>query len=148
MAIKRSGYSVGVMGEEFKRFLKAIEVEERSAIALGETSGPLLDLYETADSIVVEADIPGMDPDDVDVTLLRGLLTIEGVKREKLEEQGKVNYLCMERSFEAFRRVVKLSVPINPKGAAAVYSRGVLTLTFPKVNEKRGEIIKIKVEKK
>ena len=147
MAVKRSGYSVGVVGEELRRFLKAIEVEERSSVSLGETSVPPLDLYETADSIVVEADIPGMDPEDVEVTLLHGVLVIEGMKREAAEG-GKVNYLCMERSFEAFKRVVRLSVPINPKAASAVYCRGVLTLSFPKVKDKRGELIRIKVEKK
>jgi HSP20 family protein len=148
VAIKRSGFSIGVIGEEFKRFLKAMEVEERSSISLGETSGPLLDLYETADSIVVEADVPGMAAEDVEVSYLRGILAIEGVKRERIEENEKVNYLCMERSFESFRRVLKLTVPISPKDASAVYSRGVLTLTFPKIKEKRGEIIKIKVVKK
>jgi HSP20 family protein len=148
VGIKRSGFSIGVMGEEFKRFLKAMEVEERSSISLGETSGPLLDLYETADSVVVEADVPGITTEDVEVSFLHGVLTVEGVRRERLDEDEKVNYLCMERSFESFRRVLKLTVPVSPKDAKAVYSRGVLTLTFPKIKEKRGEVVKIKVEKK
>ncbi|MGA2193182.1 MAG: Hsp20/alpha crystallin family protein [Nitrospirota bacterium] len=147
MAIKKGGISVNLMGEELKRFLKILEEEERSTINLGETTGPLLDLYETAENIVVEADIPGVDLNDLEVCILHGLLTIEGVKKEKIEAAEKINYLCMERSFESFKRVIKIMVPINPKQARAVYSRGVLTITFPKVKEKRGEAIKIKVEK-
>lgn len=136
------------MGEEFKRFLKAMEAEERGSMVLGETGGPLLDLYETAEHIVVEADLPGIDIDDVDVGILNGVLTIEGVKRERIEEEEKINYLCMERSFENFKRTIKITVPFNPKAAKACYQRGVLTVVFPKVREKRGELIKIEVEKK
>jgi len=145
LAIKKGSVSVGLVGEELKKFLKAVEEEEQSSISLGETTGPLLDLYETADDIVVEVDLPGMDPAEVEVCFLHGLLTIEGVKKEKVEEDEKVNYLCMERSFETFRRVIKIAVPINPRGAGAVYSMGVLTVTFPKVKEKRGEAIKIPI---
>lgn len=148
MAIKRSAISASFMGEEFKRFLKAMEAEERGDMALGETGGPLLDLYETADDIVIEADLPGIELDDVGVSILNGVLTVEGMKRERLNEQEKVNYLCMERSFENFKRTVKITVPFNPKAAKACYQKGVLTVVFPKVKEKRGELIKIDVEKK
>ncbi|MBI5696317.1 MAG: Hsp20/alpha crystallin family protein [Nitrospirae bacterium] len=148
MAIKKTGISASIMGDEFKRFLKAMEAEERGSLALGETGGPLLDLYETADDIIVEADLPGIDIGDVDVGILNGILTIEGVKRERVDETEKINYLCMERSFENFKRMVKINVPFNPKGAKACYQRGVLTVVFPKVAEKRGELIKIEVEKK
>lgn len=147
MAVKRRGAGTSMVGEELKKILRILEQEERSSITLGETSGPLLDLYETADSIVVEADLPGIDPDEVEVCILHGLLTIEGVKREAVETCEKVNYLCMERSFEPFKRILKITVPINPKSGRASYARGVLTVSFPKVKEKRGETIKIKVER-
>ncbi len=135
------------MGHELKKFLKAIEAEEKSSITLGETSGPLLDLYETAEAVVVEADIPGIDPDDVEISVLNGILTIEGMKKENVEEAHKINYLCMERSFETFRRIIRISVPINPKKATAVYSSGVLTVTFPKLKDKRGEVVVVKVRR-
>ena len=147
MAIKKTGVTLNFMGEEFKRFLKALEVDERNSVALGETSGPLLDLYETADDIVIEADLPGIDPQDLDVSILNGLLTIEGVKRERVDETEKINYLCMERSFETFKRVIKITVPVNPKGASAHYQRGVLTVNLPKLKDKRGERIKVKIER-
>ena len=147
MAVKRRGVTASFMGEEFKKLIKAIEVEAKSSLVLGETGGPLLDLYETADALVIEADIPGIDPDDVEISVLNDLLTIEGIKRERIEEDEKINYLCMERSFETFRRIIKVSVPFNPKKAKAQYSRGVLKVTFPKVKDKRGEVVRVKVEK-
>ena len=147
MAIKKGGITIGMMGKELKKFLKAIEQEERSSIMLGETAGPLLDLYETADSIIIEVDVPGTDPDNIGVSYLHGFLSIEGMKRERAEEPGRMNFLCMERSFEAFKRIVKITTPINPKGGKASYVRGVLTIVFPKVEDQRGETIIIKVEK-
>jgi HSP20 family protein len=147
LAIKKTGVAVSMVGNELKKFLKAIEAEEKSSITLGETSGPLLDLYETAESVVVEADIPGIDPDDVEISVLNGILTIEGMKKEKVEETTRINYLCMERSFETFRRILRISVPINPKKATAVYASGVLTVTFPKLKDKRGEVVVVKVRR-
>lgn len=147
MAVKRKGAQAGLAGEELKKILRMLEQEERGSLTLGETNGPLLDLYETSDSIVIEADLPGIDPADAQVYILNGILTIEGVKKEAVEPCEKVNYLCVERSFEPFRRVVKITVPINPKKGRASYARGVLMVSFPKVKEQRGETIKIKVER-
>ncbi len=147
MAIKKIGISENIMGRELKRLLRAVEQEERSSLNLGETAVPLLDLYETADMIVVEADMPGVDPQEVEISMLQGVLTIEGVKKEKVEEQGRVNYLCMERSFEVFKRILKINPPVNARNATASYSRGVLTVSFPKVTDKRGEPIVIPVKR-
>ena len=143
MAVKRNDFSISLFGEELKQFMKALEDEDRGS----ETTGPLLDLYETPDAIIVEADLPGIDPDSLDVRIYQGTLTVEGMRRERQDPCGKVNYLCMERSFEPFRRVVKITVPVNAKKAGGVYSMGVLTLSFPKVKDKRGLAVKIKVDR-
>ncbi|HEX9860428.1 MAG TPA: Hsp20/alpha crystallin family protein [Nitrospirota bacterium] len=145
MAVKKYGLTVRLMGEELARLMKAVELREKSSMVLGDTGGPLMDLYETAGAIVIEADLPGMDPDDVEISILGGTITIEGVMRERINEAEKINFLCMERSFENFRRLIKLSVPINPREAKAVYDRGVLTLTIPKIKDKRGVVVKVKV---
>ena len=147
MAVKKGIFPANMVGEELKNLLRLIEEEERNA-NLGETSGPLLDLYETKESVVVEADLPGIDPAEIALCMFHGFLTIEGMKRERQDEGEKMSYLCLERSFEPFKRIVRITVPINPKKARAVYARGVLKINFPKVEEKRGEPIRIKIEKK
>jgi len=134
-------------GDELVRLIKEVEFRERSSLVLGDTSEPLLDLFETADNIVIEADLPGIDPSDVEISILSGTVTIEGIKRERVVENERINYLCMERSFESFRRIIKLAVPINPNQAKAVYDRGVLTLTIPKIKDKRGVVVKVKVDR-
>jgi HSP20 family protein len=147
VAVKKRGLTASLMGDELRQFIRAVSLEERSSMVLGETGGPLLDLYETPDDVVIEADLPGIGPEDMEISILHGVVTIEGVKREHIDEQDKINYLCMERSFESFRRTLRLSVPINPHNAKAQYARGVLTVTIPKIKEKRGLVVKVRVDK-
>ncbi len=110
-----------------------------------QTSGslPLVDLYETDDRLVLEMDLPGIDPEDVLIKVYEDILIIEGIKREKHEERG-FRYLCMERSFESFRRIIKLPVPVNTFEGKASYDNGVITVKFPKIGDR---VVKIKIEK-
>lgn len=110
-----------------------------------ETPGflPALDLYETDESLVLEVDLPGIDPGDVLIRVYEDIIMIEGVKRKKKEEK-RFKYICMERSFESFRRMITIPVPVNPYEGKASYNDGVITLTFPKLKEK---VVKIRIEK-
>jgi HSP20 family protein len=111
---------------------------ERLAPAPGEeTDFPALDVFETPEEIVVEAELPGVDPARVEVTAGDGTIAIEGVKEEALEEE-RVNYLCMERSFGAFRRSVPLTQAVDFTRAGATYRAGLLQIRVPKLQEKRG----------
>lgn len=105
---------------------------------------PLVDLYETDDNLILEMDLPGIEPDDVLIKLYEDVIIIEGIKRESREEK-RYKYICMERSFESFRRMIRIPVPVNPAAGRAVYSDGVITLTLPKIKER---VIKIKIENK
>jgi HSP20 family protein len=110
-----------------------------------ETAGylPLLDLYETDDSLILEMDLPGINPEEILIKVYEDLIIIEGIKRETDEEKG-FRYLCMERRFESFRRMVKIPVPVNSVEGRASYRDGVIVVTFPKIKDR---VIKIKIEK-
>lgn len=110
-----------------------------------EASGfqPLVDLYETEDSLVVEIDIPGVNSEDVLIKTCDDVLVVEGVRRESFGEK-RLKYICMERSLESFRRIIRLPVPVNCMSGRASYNEGVLTITFPKIRDK---VFKIKIEK-
>ena len=103
-----------------------------------ETDFPPLDIYETAGDIVVEIELPGVPLEGLEVAVAAGILVIEGVK-EEVFEHGRVNFLCMERSFGGFRRVVPLMHPIDSSRITAVFRDGVLEVRIPKVEEKRGQ---------
>jgi len=105
---------------------------------------PLVDVYETEDNLVLEMDLPGIDPEDVLIKVYEDVIIIEGIKREGRKEK-KLRYICMERSFESFRRMIRIPVPVNAVAGRAWYNHGVITLTFPKIKER---VIKIKIENK
>lgn len=109
-----------------------------------ETGFPPLDIYETEEGIIVEAELPGIDLGSLEVTITGGTLVIEGVKEEVLD-QCRVNFLCMERTFGAFRRMVPLLQPIDSSAVRASYRNGILRVAIPKVKEKRGLRRKIAV---
>jgi HSP20 family protein len=104
---------------------------------------PLMDLYEMEDSLIFDIDLPGVNPDDVLIKVYGDIVIIEGIKRESKEER-RLRYICMERSFESFRRIIKIPVPVDTTAGRAWYREGVLTLRFPKVPDR---VIKIKIEK-
>jgi len=68
---------------------------------------PLLDLLETSSEIVIEADLPGVALEDISLQYLEGTLLIEARKREN-PEKNRVRYLCLERVFDRFRRVIRI----------------------------------------
>jgi len=111
-------------------------------------SGELcLDMYETDSDVVVTAALPGVKPEDVDITITGDVLSIKGeVKSEAKVE--KANYYRQERRYGAFHRTVPLPVPIQPDKAEAKFKDGILTLTMPKAEEARPKTIKIKTENK
>ncbi|MDI6729086.1 MAG: Hsp20/alpha crystallin family protein [Thermodesulfovibrionales bacterium] len=105
-------------------------------------TGPLIDIYETADDLVFEVDLPGIDLTNLSVMVYEDLLIIEGMMTDTDDELQK--YLCMERGTREFRRVMKIPIHVNTVAGDAFYSNGVVTVKFPKL---KGKLIKIKIEK-
>ena len=112
-----------------------------------ETDFPAIDIFETTRSVIIEAELPGIDVATAEVSITASALVIEGVKKEVLEGD-RVNFLCMERSFGSFRRVVSLTHPIDPDSVKAVYHMGVLQIKIPKVAEKRGRKVIVPITAK
>lgn len=106
--------------------------------AIEETEFPAIDVFETAGELVVEAELPGVDPENIAVSAVENLIVIEGLKQED-PGPGRVNFLCMERSFGAFRRVVFTGAAVDLGRASAACRDGLLQVRVPKVAEKRGQ---------
>ncbi len=110
----------------------------------GEARTLALDIYETDDDLVVEASLPSIGPDDVDISIVGNSLTIKGEteREEEKEEKGKYHY--RERRYGAFQRTVSLPVEVNADKAEATFENGVLKLSLPKVEEAKPKRITIK----
>lgn len=102
---------------------------------------PAMDVYETDEEVVVKIAIPGIDPDDIDLTMEENTLTIKGeIERE---EEVEKEYVRRERAYGRFYR--SLTLPgLSAEDAEAEYENGVLTLSFPKREEQRRKRISVK----
>jgi HSP20 family protein len=106
---------------------------------------PSLDISETKSDIVVKAELPGMDPKDVDISLSDGMLTIKGERKHEKEEKEE-DYHFIERRFGTFARMVRLPKEVKRDKISASYKNGILKVTLPKSEEAKTKEIKIKVE--
>ena len=104
---------------------------------------PQVDVSETEDEIVVSAELPGLDQEDIDLSLSNGTLLIRGEKREEREEEGE-SYYCSERAYGAFRRDIPLPSAVDAHQVDAVFSQGVLTVTLPKTEEAKAKTVTVK----
>ena len=114
----------------------------RSAESQG-TFGLPLDITENEDNFVVQASVPGVKPEDIEVTVNGETLTIKGEMKADEEKKGE-RYHLRERRWGSFQRSVTLPAPIKADQVDAAYNNGVLTLTLPKTEEVKPKRIQIK----
>ena len=107
--------------------------------------GVALDVIETKDSVIVKASVPGIKPEDIDVSVTGDVLTIKGetASEEKIE-QG--SYLRQERRFGKFERSLTLPTLVTADKADAKFEHGVLMLTLPKAEQAKPKSIKVKTK--
>ena len=103
---------------------------------------PSVDIYENKDQIVLEAELPGMNQDDFDLSIENNVITLRGERRfEKTDETD--NYHRVERSYGAFTRSFTLPQTVSPEGATTEYNNGVLRVTLPKREETKARRIQV-----
>ena len=102
-----------------------------------------VDAYVAENELVVIATVPGLNPDDVEVTMEGDTLTIKGEVKPPLEN---VNYLLQERAFGPFSRSLTINIPMQADKAEASFTNGVLTLTIPKAEEIKPKTIRVKAK--
>jgi HSP20 family protein len=110
----------------------------------GGTFSPAFDISETDDEILVKAELPGVDPKDVDVNLTGNELTIKGEKKEEREEKGESIH-TMERRFGCFCRSFSLPCDVQQDKIEAKYKDGILNLKLPKAESAKKKSLKIEV---
>ncbi|MEN9934041.1 MAG: hypothetical protein RLZZ387_620 [Chloroflexota bacterium] len=104
---------------------------------------PALDMYETDDQIKIDVPLPGMKPEEVEVTVTGDVLTIKGERRAK-EEVKDEHYYYRETHYGAYTRTVTLPETAEKEHPEATCADGVLTVTFPKVTPKETKRVEVK----
>jgi HSP20 family protein len=106
-----------------------------------------VDMYETDDDVVVKTATPGVNPEDIDVSITGDVLTIKGETKAE-EKVEKANYIRQERRYGAFSRSLSLPSTVVADKAKAEFEGGVLTLTLPKAEEVKPKTIQVKAKSK
>ena len=106
--------------------------------------GPEIDIRDTADSILIKADLPGMDKKHIHVSIEGDTLYISGERKRETKVEHK-DYVREERSYGEFRRAFRLPDGVDTKNAKAKYTDGVLELMLPKTKEAKPKQIQIEV---
>jgi HSP20 family protein len=101
-----------------------------------------LDIVENENEFIVKASLPGIRPEDVQITAHGDTLTIRGEVKAETERKGDQVHL-RERRYGQFQRTARLSAPINPDKAQAEFENGVLKLTLPKAEGAKPKQIKV-----
>jgi HSP20 family protein len=106
---------------------------------------PMVDMYQTEDTVIVKATMPGLDPKDLDIQVTGDILTIRGeVKAEEVEEGAK--YHLREHRYQSFSRSLTLPTAVVADKANAEMKNGILTLTMPKAEESKPKVISVKAK--
>ncbi len=104
-----------------------------------------IDMLQQDGNLVVKAVIPGVKPEDIDVTVVGDTLTIKGETKEEKEVKEE-NVIRRERRFGAFSRSVTLPTPVDTSKANATFENGILTLTLPVAEEAKPKEIKVQTK--
>lgn len=104
-----------------------------------------MDVTQEGDEIVVHASLPGVNPDEINVSIENDVLTIRGESAGEVQEHKEGNYLMRERRTGSFHRSLRLPDTLDTDKAQPRYENGVLTIAFPKLEAKQAKQLKVSV---
>lgn len=107
----------------------------------------VVDMYETDDAIIVKSAIPGVKPEDLDISVTSDTLTIKGETKAE-EEIREENYIRRECRYGSFCRSLTIPMQVMTDKAEAEFDNGILTLTLPKAEEVKPKTIKVEAKGK
>lgn len=123
--------------------LQDLNQHQEEAQAIG--AAPPYDILETPEAVLVEIDLPGVDPDSLKVLAQGKLITVSG-ERRRCPHTGLRGYHLLERDCGRFSRHLRVEGAVNTHQATASYRLGVLTLSFPRLPDRRGTQVQIPVQ--
>ncbi|MFQ5766993.1 MAG: Hsp20/alpha crystallin family protein [Acidobacteriota bacterium] len=125
-------------------FGSLLEVSPEDSLKVAAGWVPSVDVVQAASILTVKIELPGVDPEHVELAVGSAQITVRGEKTPPASVRG-ARYHCLERGHGPFSRTVHLPVPVNTHKAQAVLREGLLTVSFPRVSNRRGQLLKIPV---
>ena len=130
------------MGELFHR----LSVLDRADRLPGSEWSPAVDVFEARDRLVVVIEVPGLAPESLRVVFRERELVLAGERRARRPGPG-ATFLCLERPHGRFERAIPLDGPVDVARARATLAGGLLTVTLPRLHERRGRETVIPIER-
>ena len=139
------GGELSSLRREMDRMWDRFFGETTLARRIGEEWWPSVDMSETKDNYVIKAELPGLEAQDVDVSISGDVLTIKGEKKKEEEEKDEHHHY-VERYYGSFQRSFRLPANVKSDKIDASFDKGVLKVTLPKVEEAKKKKIEVKVK--
>lgn len=139
--------SFNSLREQFENMVKNVfDGDAESELSVGDFAWrPRMDVAETEEAYQVTVDLPGVDPEKVDISVTDNQLTVKGERSEEKETKDKT-FHRVERSYGSFYRSVTLPTGCETDKIAASSSNGVINISIPKTKEAKAKTIKIKAK--
>jgi len=126
----------------FERFLYDPWGELESGFGFLDRWTPAIDVAQTETEVSVRAEVPGLGPDDLEITIQGDTLPLAGEKTKTEQDEGR-DYSYSERRFGSFRRSIQLPASVDPEKVTAVHEKGTVTIRLEKVKAERPKRIKV-----
>ncbi len=130
----------GGMDDWFESFFRGLD---RPLSFFGQRAWPAIDVAERDETVLVRAEVPGLKPEEIDISVYGDTLTISGEKKESKEDQGD-GFYHVESSYGSFRREVTLPTDVDESKIEATCKDGVLSITLPKAEKSKAVKVKVK----
>ncbi len=146
---KRPRNTIQDIQEELNRLMEETfgefgQFEQRIGSQIG-TWKPAIELFEKDGNLLLRAELPGLEKDDINIEISNNSLILSGDIKEKEEEKGQ-NYYKSELRYGKFLRNINLPLDINKEKIKASFKNGILTIDMPKTEEEKQKKLKIKIE--
>ena len=105
---------------------------------------PFIDLSETEENLIIKAEVPGINPEDLDISIADDTLTIKGEMKQEIVSEGE-DYHRTERRYGSFSRTLQLPCRITMDDVEATYKKGILNIVLPKCKPEKARGVKVKV---
>jgi HSP20 family protein len=136
--LRRMQYRMSRLFEEFPEFIESSQLP-----APRESQVPYVDVIDRDNDVIVTADLPGVDKNDIRISVKDNVLEISAEKKTAQERQDE-GYLRRERGYSRFYRAIRLPTSVDESKAHATFNNGVLEINLPKAEKKGGSNIPIK----
>ena len=140
--------SLSNLQREFSKIfdqLTQLDTSDAGGVGLGEWF-PRVDVLETAKEVMVKVEAPGLARNEIEVSFQGPKLILSGEKKQPKVDRSVRGYLCLERSFGKFSRSLYIDRAVDLTKAKAELESGVLTVTIPKLKDRRGSAFRLDVE--